>query len=228
MGNAKCKCIGIAGLSGDLRANISNQQPLAQKDEVCEYQLPASDLRGFASRPIWAPVAKAGTTDGIQTVRKQNSPAGAMETERAEHTQWKWNLSVRCHRQWCYVDPCTCNIEELPKVLWMRRCCGLALSYPLLLIFRAIHVDFDLQAANLEQKPKAEQWPRPSASQKESAPAVAPQIRNRKGASWRFRPTLSAARRARSQGEGPSRTEMAFLSNFFQTWLGARHQAWPD
>ena len=37
-GNAKCKCIGIAGLSGDLLVNVSNQQPPAPKEEGSEFQ----------------------------------------------------------------------------------------------------------------------------------------------------------------------------------------------
>lgn len=77
MGNAKCKCIGIVGLSGDLRVNISNQQ----------FRFPA-DLG--SSCQSW--------DDGRHP-----------DCRKAEQPGW-------CHRQWCYVDPCTCNIEELPKV----------------------------------------------------------------------------------------------------------------
>jgi len=76
-GNAKCKCIGIAGLSGDLLVNVSNQQ----------FRFPG-DL-GSSCRS-W-------------------DHGRHPDCHKEEQPGW-------CQRQWCYVDPCTCNIEELPKV----------------------------------------------------------------------------------------------------------------
>ncbi|CAE7306956.1 GST1 [Symbiodinium natans] len=76
MGHANCKCIGIAGLSGNLSVNFSTESPFP------------ADLGSSCQK--W--------DEGRHPDCRGEDPPG-------------W-----CHRQWCYVDPCSCSIEEPPKV----------------------------------------------------------------------------------------------------------------
>lgn len=104
-GEQKCRCIGIDHLLGEMVVNAGHSPTEGSFQQIMA--APASQLANvkFPSKVTKFP-ADAGATCQAWDNGRHPECSSKNETDRPA-----W-----CSQKWCYVDPCTCDLDTPPKV----------------------------------------------------------------------------------------------------------------
>jgi hypothetical protein len=106
-GESKCRCVGIANLLGEIAVNTGDWKSGGASFQ----QLAGGPATGqlsklhFPQKVTKYPADTGGTCDAWDNGRH---PA-CKDEDPSKRPEW-------CENKWCYVDPCSCDLDVPPKV----------------------------------------------------------------------------------------------------------------
>lgn len=98
-GDNKCRCIGIDNLVGDLIVNAGD------KSGTSFQQQPALGKLHFPTKVVKYPADAGATCEAWDDGRHPD----CSNKDASKRPDW-------CKQKWCYVDPCSCDMDIPPKV----------------------------------------------------------------------------------------------------------------